>query len=310
MKNCIVLNSFDYLLSLIGVKQSRYVEHALPKDVPPENFRNTALGLMAHLCPVVLFFVIVARTHFSLLGMTCAFIVTSIYTLLLIRFAEKNYPSVSLAPISRIDILKGLSLVFITASFFGTAFVAGGFLILSHVFMEKWKYGNWSSVLTALLLTDFSYYWIHRSLNHSNKKNFIFKWYRKNHAQHHAIKALDFYRGNLSSFFDTAITGFQLPLIFISSILGMNIDTVLTTYCMVMILQSTHHANHTFNIGILRYILVDNHSHKLHHCPRGYAVNFGALFSIWDIFFRTYYEEWKLSSSYLAKHRISLPIKK
>lgn len=310
LKNCIVLDSFDYLLSLFGIKQTRLSEKEFPKNIPQENFKNIGFGLIAHFFPIFLFITIVSFTDFSLFGICIAFASTSVYTLLIIRWSEKNYPAVNLEPVSKKDILKGLGLVFVTASVFGTAFVLGGFHILSHFITVTSHFSNWVAVLISLLVTDFSYYWIHRSLNHGEGRDFISKWYRKSHAHHHAIKALDFYRGNLSSFFDTALIGFQIPLIFISVLLGMNLETVLASYCLVMILQSTHHANHTFNIGALRYIFVDNHSHKLHHCPRGYSVNFGALFAIWDIFFRTYYEEWNLSASFMAEHSIALPIKK
>lgn len=310
LKNCIVLDSFDYVLNLFGIKQSRLVAKEFPKNVPQENFKNIGFGFIGHFSPIFLFITIVSFAHFSLFGICIAFAFTSVYTLLMIRWSEKKHPSVNLEPVSRKDIVKGLGLVFITASVFGTAFVVSGFYILSHLIVVKSHFSNWIAVLISLLATDFSYYWIHRSLNHGKGRNFVSKWYRKIHVDHHTIKALDFYRGNLSSFFDTALIGFQVPLIFISVILGMNLETVLTSYCLVMILQSTHHANHTFNIGMLRFIFVDNHSHKLHHCPRGYSVNFGAMFAIWDIFFRTYYEEWNLSASFMAEYSIPLPIKK
>jgi sterol desaturase/sphingolipid hydroxylase (fatty acid hydroxylase superfamily) len=89
----------------------------------------------------------------------------------------------------------------------------------------------------------------------------------------------------------------------------MDLHSTLVAYALVLLLQGTHHVNHTFNIGVLRYVFVDNHAHKLHHCPRGNLVNHGALFSLWDRFFGTFYEDFNRSPSHMAKHGIALPIR-
>jgi hypothetical protein len=59
----------------------------------------------------------------------------------------------------------------------------------------------------------------------------------------------------------------------------------------------------------LRYLFMDNHAHKLHHCKRGNLVNHAAAFSVFDRLFGTYYEDWNLSSNYLHHYNIALPIK-
>jgi sterol desaturase/sphingolipid hydroxylase (fatty acid hydroxylase superfamily) len=74
-------------------------------------------------------------------------------------------------------------------------------------------------------------------------------------------------------------------------------------------LQATDHTSVTYNIGWLKYIFMDNHAHKFHHCKRGNFINHAAAFSMWDRWFGTYYENWDLSSNYLHHHGISLPIK-
>lgn len=82
---------------------------------------------------------------------------------------------------------------------------------------------DWPIIFTSVLLTDFAYYWIHRSLNHGKSKTAFFKWFQKKHVTHHSVDVLDFLRGNISSFFDTAVSGFQVPLGIISFILGMDL---------------------------------------------------------------------------------------
>jgi len=167
------------------------------------------------------------------------------------------------------------------------AMLYDGFLLIAILFIV-------SAIVTAL--------------NHGKAKNVVSKLFRKIHVSHHSVEVLDFLRGNVSSFWDTAVTGFQIPLAIIGAWLGMDLPSILITYGLVLMLQATHHANHTVNIGNLRFFFMDNHAHKLHHCPRGYMVNHGALFSLWDQAFGTYYEDWSLSSNYMQKHRIPIPV--
>lgn len=309
MKNCIVLDTFDRLVNFTGFKQPVYNLINLPTNLPKEKLSALSFGLFVHLSPALFFILLVNLSSFSLIGICGAFIGISTLTLGLIHWSENKHPSTLLTTLTTKDRYKGLIQIFMTAFVIGTLFIMGSIELIKphHLTLDP---PSWTLIILALVLTDLSYYWIHRTLNHSKKKNLLLAWFRKIHTPHHAIKALDFYRGNLSTFFDTAITGFQIPLIVISLILNLQWQETMSCYFLVLILQSTHHANYTFHIGFLRYVFVDNHSHKLHHCPRGYDVNFGAIFAIWDIFFRTYYEDWNLSSSYLAKNHIAIPIKR
>ena len=66
----------------------------------------------------------------------------------------------------------------------------------------------------------------------------------------------------------------------------------------------------TYNIGPLKYIFMDNHAHKLHHCRKGNLINHAAAFSFYDRLWGTYYEDWNMSANYLHHYRIPLPIKR
>ena len=167
---------------------------------------------------------------------------------------------------------------------------------------------SWVSILGAVAFADFSFYFIHRYFNHGKKNLPIVRWFRRNHAPHHSVEALDFLRGNLSSWIDTSVASFQIPLVIFGAILGFDLISEWVAYVLILLFQSTHHVNHTFNIGWLSRIFVDNHNHKIHHCPRGYLVNHGAVFSLWDQCFGTYYENRNISPSYFEKNRIPLPI--
>jgi sterol desaturase/sphingolipid hydroxylase (fatty acid hydroxylase superfamily) len=157
--------------------------------------------------------------------------------------------------------------------------------------------------------TDFAYYTIHRLMSHSRGDNPVLRYYRKKHAAHHSVTELDFLRGNQSSWVDTSFAQFQPSLIVISYVLGMDLGATLVAYGLILMLQATDHTSVTYNIGWLRYVFMDNHAHKLHHCKRGGLINHAAAFSFFDRLFGTYYEDWSLSSNYLHHHRIALPIK-
>jgi sterol desaturase/sphingolipid hydroxylase (fatty acid hydroxylase superfamily) len=296
---------------VLNVYKSTFLvsDEGSPRAVPVEHEGNLLCGSLAHLGPAVVVVATLALYGFGLVQLATSFVAGSLLGLFLLLGAEKHRPSVPLAPASRREVGEGMALVFAKGVGVGTAVVVGGWLLASRVTPVPWHTSGWVPVALAVPLTDFAYYWIHRTLNHSRGSHPVLRWYRRNHARHHAVAALDFLRGNVSSLFDTAITGFQIPLAVIAALFGMDLTSTLVAYALVLLLQGTHHVNHTFNIGALRYVFVDNHAHKLHHCPKGYLVNHGAIFSLWDRLFGTFYEDWDRSPSYMEKHRIALPIR-
>ena len=113
-----------------------------------------------------------------------------------------------------------------------------------------------------------------------------------------------------ASFADTVITNNLLPLILFSSLLGLDLGWTAAAYGFTMLLENSHHANHTFHLGWLRFVFMDNHTHKLHHLRRGTLINHGALFSVWDILHGTYVEDWDHSSSVLHQRRVAAPVRR
>lgn len=308
----------DTRLGLIPTlrQRSRLTIKANKDGIPAEQVLPISIGLMVHLGPALLFTLLLTFFDRSLELILSSFIILSGLNLWLIIQLEEKQPSVKLAPRSLNAWIEGMSLVFIKGVICGSLVVAGGWLTLSTLFTMilpatlgyTTEPSSWITIFGAVMLTDLAYYGSHRFLNHGKIKNIIGKVFRKIHVAHHSVEVLDFLRGNVSSFWDTAITGFQVPLAIIGACLGMDLSSILITYSLVLMLQATHHANHTVNIGKLRFFFMDNHAHKLHHCPRGYMVNHGALFSLWDQAFGTYYEDWNLSSNYMQKHRIPIPV--
>ena len=207
------------------------------------------------------------------------------------------------------EIRKRLTLVFAKGVLAGGAVVVGGWWLGTLLGAHPVRHASWLAIAGAVLLTDGLYYCTHRFLEHGDSRNRVARWFRHAHVEHHRVEELDFFRGNHSSFWDTAVIGFQLPLAVLVTIFGLDLPATLAAYGLVLMLQGTHHVNHTFRIGVLRWVFVDNHAHKLHHCPRGRLVNHAALFSIWDRIGGTYYEDWSMSSDHLQRDRVALPIR-
>ena len=62
------------------------------------------------------------------------------------------------------------------------------------------------SIIYAVLLDDFVYYLYHRFFSHGVASNSALAQFGRNvHTPHHSVNELDFLRGNLSSFLDTAV---------------------------------------------------------------------------------------------------------
>ncbi len=163
---------------------------------------------------------------------------------------------------------------------------------------------------SALLLTDAPYCAIHRGLNHSRAKDAVSRWVRGNHVVHHLVEDLDFFRGNHSSVMDTAVTGFQLPLVLLATAFGLDLPSTGVACGLVLMLQATHHLNHTLDLGPLRCAFMDNHAHKLHPRKGGRLVSHGAMFSLWDRAFGTCFEDWTLSANHLADAGLALPLRR
>lgn len=274
----------------------------------PEQFTSVWVGCIVHLGPTCLFIVGVV----SLMGkdgitmesiLLCAGVVMSL-TVVFILFLEWQDPAVKLPALSSQDFLHGILFVTGIGLFLGTLILYASY----HSFLYIWSTTRtleWLYICYGVLLNDFVYYCYHRFLTHG----FPGSVFEHVHSPHHRIQVLDFCRGNLSSILDTAVLGFQIPLGWIAAVYHMSFDATLIVYVIILLLQATHHVNHTFSIGSLRFFLVDNHSHKLHHCPWGSNINFGACFSMWDRNLGTFYEDWKLNTSHVHQQRIELSVR-
>lgn len=279
-------------------------------NVPREQKGNVIYGIFGHLGSPFTFILVLAIFGVTLLNVVLAFVLVSLIFMTFTLVEEKKNASLELPKYTMKEFLDGLSMVFIKGVLIGGGFVTLGWWALSFIPLDGEHYCNWWAITAGVFLTDLAYYWIHRTMSHSRGNHPILKYYRKKHAAHHSVTELDFLRGNQSSLVDTAISQFQPSLIVISYFLGMDLASTWSVYALILMLQATDHTSVTYNIGWLKYIFMDNHAHKLHHCKRGNLVNHAAAFSIYDRLWGTYYEDWSLNANYLHHNRIALPIKR
>jgi sterol desaturase/sphingolipid hydroxylase (fatty acid hydroxylase superfamily) len=142
-----------------------------------------------------------------------------------------------------------------------------------------------ASVLAALWV-DLQFYTLHR-IEH--------RFFWRFHAVHHSIRNLS--AANSYHHWSEAIMALSvaLPLMFLDVAIGptLGLLTFLFTYQQFYI-----HSASRPHFGPLRWILVDNRYHRIHHSleARHHDRNFGAMTPLWDWLFGTLYmpasDEW------------------
>lgn len=277
-------------------------------DVPPDQRGNPIYGTLMHLGSPGLFAILLAIYGVSLWSVFITFMVVGAIFTPLTLLTERYDSPIHPAPPTRKEIWDGIFMVYIKGVLAGGGFVMAGWWLLSQISPYEHLSNSGWVILAGTVGTDFCYYLIHRFLSHGDT-GAITKYYRRKHAYHHAVTALDFLRGNQSSWVDTSFGQFQPSIIVLSWLFGMDLPATLAAYLFILTLQATDHTSVTYNIGWLRYIFMDNHSHKFHHCIRGNLVNHAAAFSVFDRAFGTFYEDWSISPNYLHLHKMPIPIK-
>ena len=136
-------------------------------------------------------------------------------------------------------------------------------------------------VAALLLLIDFIYYWFHR-FSHGNS----FFW--ANHIIHHQPKTFNFSVGLRPPLFNEIFSFWiHLPAAF----LGFSPETYVIVFISHTSYQLINHTNFFKRpFPYLKWILVTPSHHRVHHGQNDHYINknFGALFSFWDVLFKTY----------------------
>jgi sterol desaturase/sphingolipid hydroxylase (fatty acid hydroxylase superfamily) len=135
-------------------------------------------------------------------------------------------------------------------------------------------------LLYALIL-DFADYWRHR-LSHSFRA-----WYAL-HALHHAQRQMSFWSDDRNHIFDDLIS--FLWFFVVGLAIGIPPLQFPLLILLLRFMESFSHANIRLSFGPFEYLLVSPRFHRRHHALAAAgrrSCNYGAVFPLWDILFRT-----------------------
>lgn len=269
-----------------------------------EQLSNIYIGLLMHFGSTLLYIFLLLFVDLTLFNVILYFFVAGLPFMLGVLILEHMYPIVELPLIKVNDMYEHVKDTFVYAIVIGFMLIASMHNVLEYIFGLT-NSNSIMGVIMTIVLTDLTYYVIHRWTYH---KKYYTKYFYNLHLPHHQLENLDFIRGNHSSFLDLAVMSFQLWCSIYAYIFGLNLQYAIIAYSIIMLTQVVHHANYTFDIGSLRYLFIDSHTHKLHHCIGGQNINFGGTLSVWDLLFGTYYENHKICANYvhlIKKHYLS-----
>ena len=161
-------------------------------------------------------------------------------------------------------------------------------------------------VIIALLTTDFLWYWVHRMSHEAHGKVGLFLW--RVHAAHHLPRQVYVLMHAIGHPINAIIVRaiLTLPLF----VLGFSPEVVFTASVITAFQGLVSHFNVDSRVGWLNYLFVGTELHRYHHSANQFeAKNFGAVVSIWDQLFGTfYYRPGQVPSTLGVDHATSYPL--
>jgi sterol desaturase/sphingolipid hydroxylase (fatty acid hydroxylase superfamily) len=225
-------------------------------------------------------------------------LIASLLITVAFAFLERLLPSTGprkRAPLALLNIQAGIVLfVGVTVSGVLAGFVAaaiGHHLGMGWIDLKFWSKDNFpalaATVLMSWLITDFAFYWYHRS-----QHTFALLWQvHKFHHMDEQVSATTRLRDNVS---DTLINMFFMS---IPIALLFRFDPVATAKLSTFLALANEtiavfiHSNIRLSLGWASVLMVGPQLHRIHHSRliQHHNRNYCVYFPIWDILFRTYY---------------------
>jgi sterol desaturase/sphingolipid hydroxylase (fatty acid hydroxylase superfamily) len=144
---------------------------------------------------------------------------------------------------------------------------------------------TWWTWLLAILLADFTYYWMHRA-----EHRIRILW--AHHSVHHSSCDFNLTTALRLSWFEVFLEWiFLIPMI----ILGFNLIQTIFSFAVVALYQHLIHTQKIGKLGILDRLLNTPSVHRVHHGSNSKYLdkNYGGILIIWDVLFGTYEPETK-----------------
>lgn len=163
----------------------------------------------------------------------------------------------------------------------GTVFIIG-LLLIEPLAVFDIPFNTWSWLL-AVILADFSYYWMHRS---EHQVRFLWALHSTHHSSHEYNLTTSFRLSWLESLFEWV---FFIPMI----IIGFDVIQTLGALLIVVLYQTWIHTEKIKRLGLLDRIFNTPSVHRVHHAtnPQYIDKNYGGILILWDRLFGTYKSE-------------------
>ena len=164
---------------------------------------------------------------------------------------------------------------------FGFAFVLGLYLVSPFALVELPM--TWWTWVLALIVVDFSYYWMHRW-----EHEIRVLW--AHHVVHHSSPEFNLTTSLRLSWVEGAIEWiFFVPMI----LLGFDIVQVIGALTINLLYQTWIHTQRIGSLGWLDRVFNTPSVHRVHHGsdPKYLDKNYGGILMIWDRMFGTYQPE-------------------
>ena len=146
-------------------------------------------------------------------------------------------------------------------------------------------------IAVALVVVDFTIYWIHRA-----QHRYEFMW--RTHKWHHSIREMYWFSGFRTSFAHSFIYNIPQTIIPIQLLHLSPLQTGLA-YSIGLFIQFWEHTNVRVNIGWLKHIFITPQYHRVHHSATTHrGMNLGTTFSLWDHLFGTYVDPDGIAEDY------------
>ena len=141
-------------------------------------------------------------------------------------------------------------------------------------------------IILALLTTDFLWYWVHRICHEARGSFGQFLW--RVHAVHHLPRQVYVLMQSVGHPINVIVVRLILTLPLYA--LGFSPEVVFAASVIIAFQGLVSHFNVDSRVGWLNYLLVGTELHRYHHsADASEAKNFGAVVSVWDQLFGTFY---------------------
>lgn len=144
-------------------------------------------------------------------------------------------------------------------------------------------------VLVAVILIDFSTYWIHRLMH--------LRWVWRTHRWHHTVRELYWVSGFRTSFANSFLHFFPYYLV-VYAVFHFQFWPSAAVAFVFAITEGWAHTNTAVSPEWLERILVTPEFHRVHHSRDIEGKNYGSVLSVWDRLFGTYYSPKNLPKNF------------